>query len=89
MNDGIGIAVAALAIALSAFVAAYTVPVLVWGAICALDGLGEYTHGWDLSDLTESRAFRALGAVCALGAAACGTSIVVLGAVALGMGSMA
>ena len=88
MIDGIGIAVAALAIALSAFVAAVAVPALVWGAVCAFDGLGEYTHGWDLSDLTESRPFRALEAVCALGAAACGTSIVVLGAVALGMGSM-
>ena len=88
MENGISIAVAALAIALAAFVAAVAVPALVWGAVCAFDGLGEYTHGWDISDLTESRPFRALEAVCALGAAACGTAIVVLGAVALGMGSL-
>lgn len=88
MNDGISIAVAALAIALAAFVAAVAVPALLWGAVCALDGLGEYTHGWDLSDLTKSRPFRALETVCALGAGACVAAIVVLGAVALGMGCM-
>lgn len=85
MNDGISIAVAVLAIALTALAAALAVPVLVWGAVCTFDGLGEDSRGWDLSDLTESRPFRALEAVCALGIVACAIAIAALCAVALGM----
>lgn len=86
MENGISIAVAALAIALAAFAAALAVPVLLWGAACALDGLGETSHGWDLSDLTESRPFRALEAVCALGTAACALAVLALCVAALCMG---
>lgn len=86
MENGISIAVAVLAIALSAFAAALAVPVLVWGAACALDGLGENARGWDLSDLTESRPFRILEAVCALGAAACALAVLALCVAALCMG---
>lgn len=85
MNDGISIAVASLAIALAAFVAAVAMPALTWGAMCTFDELGGANRGWDLSDLTESRPFRALEAVCALGVVACVASIAVLWAVALGM----
>lgn len=84
--EQIDCALAVISMALVAFVAAVGVPVLVWSAICVLDGLGEHAHGWDLLDLTESRTFRVLWVVCALGIVACGASIAVLGAVALGMG---
>ena len=86
MENGISIAVAVLAIALAAFAAALAVPVMVWAAACALDGLGENGHGWDLSDLTESRPFRALEAVCALGTGACALAVVALCVAALCMG---
>lgn len=84
--EQIDFALAVLSMALVAFVAAVGVPVLIWSAICVLDDLGWYSHGWDLSDLTESRAFRVLWVVCALGIVACGVSIAALCAVALWMG---
>ena len=86
MDNGISIAAASLAVALAAFAAALALPVMIWAAACALDGLGEQGHGWDLSDLTESRPFRALEAVCALGTGACALAVVALCVAALCMG---
>ena len=85
MDNGISIAMASLAVALAAFAAALAVPVMAWAAACALDDLGGNERGWDLSDLTESRPFRALEAVCALGTAACALAVFALCIAALCM----